>query len=88
MAKKPHIAKSFSGTEASTIFIKGNIHTMNEKQPTVEAVALYENLIVFAGKEEEALKLKTPQTTVIDLGGRTMFPGFIDPHIHMMFALF
>lgn len=75
------------GKEATLIFTKGKIYTMNEKQSVVEAVAVLGKRILFAGTEEEAMAYRTPQTTVIDLGGRTMFPGFIDPHVHMMFAL-
>lgn len=59
---------------------------MNDKQPVVEAVAISGKRILFTGSEEEAMKLKTPQTTIIDLGGKTMLPGFIDPHVHLVFA--
>jgi predicted amidohydrolase YtcJ len=59
---------------------------MNDKQPIVEAVAISGKRILFTGSEEEAMKLKTPQTTIIDLGGKTMLPGFIDPHVHLVFA--
>jgi predicted amidohydrolase YtcJ len=53
---------------------------MDEKLPVVEAVAIHENRILFVGMEEEAMKYKNHLTKIIDLQGRTMFPGFIDPH--------
>lgn len=47
---------------AATIFTRGKIYTMNESQPTVEAVAVLAGKILFAGSEAEAMKFKGPQT--------------------------
>ncbi len=60
---------------------------MNEACPNVEAVAVSGGKILFAGAEEKALKFKGPQTQIINLGNKIMLPGFIDPHIHTVFAL-
>ena len=72
---------------AVTIFTNGKIYTMNEKQKTVEAVAVSAGRILFAGAEADAMKFKDAHTQIVDLGHRVMLPGFIDPHIHMMFSL-
>lgn len=60
---------------------------MDEENPVAEAVALKFNKILKVGKQEEILGLKCSGTKVVDLGGRTMLPGFIDPHIHMTFCM-
>lgn len=36
----------------------------------------------------DALVYKGEKTKITDLRGRTMLPGFIDPHIHMIFTMF
>jgi predicted amidohydrolase YtcJ len=36
----------------------------------------------------DALVYKGANTKIVDLKGRTMLPGFIDPHIHMCFTMF
>lgn len=60
---------------------------MDEKNPIAQAIAIKYREIVKVGKNEEVLKLKAPNTKVIDLQGKTMLPGFIDPHVHMTFSM-
>ena len=62
----------------------GSIYTMDEKNPQVEAVAVKDGRILFAGSEEEARADISQETTLIDLQGKTMTPGFIESHGHMM----
>ncbi len=69
---------------ADTIYV-GCILTMEGVTPTyVEAVAVYEGRIVFAGNRAEAMKLSGTATSVKNLSGQTMMPGFIDGHAHFM----
>lgn len=69
---------------ADIIFKNGTIYTVNEKQATVEAVAVKGNKIVALGTVAEVEKFKGEQTQVIDLQGKTMTPGFIEGHAHIM----
>ncbi len=69
---------------ADTIFMGGNIYTVNENKGKMEAVAIKDGQIMYAGTTEEATKLKGSKTQVIDLNGKTMIPGFIDSHGHFM----
>jgi predicted amidohydrolase YtcJ len=69
---------------ADTIFYGGDILTMEDLHPTAEAVAVLGGKIIFIGKKEEALHYKTSTTEVIDLQGKTLLPGFIDPHTHII----
>lgn len=68
----------------NTIYINGNIITVDEKNPTVEAVAVLDGKIAKAGTKEEVMALATADTTVVDLDGKTLMPGFIDPHGHIV----
>ncbi len=71
--------------EAATLLIHGGpIYTVDTTQTMVEAVAVKDNLILFAGSLEEAEQFKTEQTQIIDLKGRTMTPGLIEGHGHFM----
>ncbi|HTH57952.1 MAG TPA: amidohydrolase family protein, partial [Cyclobacteriaceae bacterium] len=69
---------------ADLIIKGGKIYTGNEAQPEVEAVAVKGEKIIFAGKESEANELKSDQTKMIDLQGKTMTPGFIEGHGHLL----
>lgn len=67
---------------ADTIYIGGNIITISDKQPIVQAVAAKNGLIYGVGSNEQILKLKGPNTKVVALEGKTLVPGFIDAHSH------
>ena len=67
---------------ADSIFLGGNIVTVNPAQPEVEALALKDGKILALGKASELEKFKGPQTQIIDLKGKALLPGFIEPHGH------
>ena len=69
---------------ADVVILGGKIYTVNEKQPTVEAVVVKNDKIEFAGTEKEAREWIGDSTQVIDLKGKTMTPGFIEGHGHLM----
>jgi predicted amidohydrolase YtcJ len=69
---------------ADRIWSGGPILTMNDKAMRAEAVAESGGKIVAVGTKAQVMKLKGPSTRVIDLDGRTMVPGFIDAHGHVM----
>ena len=66
------------------IYFNGNIITVNEKEPTIDAVLVENGKIIKTGSKEEILKLKNEDTELIDLDGKTMLPGFIDSHSHII----
>ena len=67
---------------ADRIIYGGPIVTVNPAQPEAEAVAITAGKIVAVGGETEVMKHKGEATEVIDLGGRTLVPGFVDGHSH------
>ena len=70
--------------QADLVISGGTIYTMNEERPTVESVAVKGNKIIFTGTAEEARSFVGRETKVIDLQGKTMTPGFIEGHAHIM----
>jgi predicted amidohydrolase YtcJ len=68
---------------ADIIFMNGNVYTVNEKQPRAEAVAVSRDRIVFVGSNADAQKFRNDETRIIDLGGKTVTPGFTDSHCHI-----
>ena len=70
--------------QPEVLYLGGTILTMAGAEPTyAEAVAVRDGLITFVGSETDALSIRGPDTTVHDLEGRTMLPGFIDAHGHL-----
>jgi predicted amidohydrolase YtcJ len=68
---------------ADTLFLHGNVHTVNEKQPHAQAIAVKADRVVFVGSDDEAEKLRSEKTHVIDLHGAMVTPGFTDSHCHI-----
>ena len=65
------------------IFVNGNIYTVNERQPHAEAIAVKKDRIAFVGSNEDAKKLASDKTRIVDLRGRTVVPGMTDSHCHI-----
>jgi predicted amidohydrolase YtcJ/heat shock protein HslJ len=73
---------------AQSIYRGGDILTMAGDTPAyVEALAVSDGKILFAGPEDQAMALKGDTTRVIDLGGQTLMPAFIDAHGHYINSL-
>jgi len=69
---------------AHKIFSGGTIITMNDEQPTVEAVAIKDGKILALGSLEDInQQYKGQQTQSHDLAGATLMPGFFDSHSHL-----
>lgn len=64
------------------LFVNGNVVTMDDAQPIAEAVAVIGNRITRVGSSAELRAEAGLNTRVIDLGGRTLLPGFNDNHTH------
>jgi predicted amidohydrolase YtcJ len=60
-----------------TILHNGKILTVNESFATVEAVAIRDGHFLAVGTTADIMKLRGPQTQVVDLRGRTVTPGFV-----------
>jgi len=52
--------------------------------PTRSAIAIHAGKIVAVGRDQDVAAFRRPAMRVIDAGGRTVLPGFIEPHNHMV----
>jgi hypothetical protein len=80
-----NVACSQQKTEpkADSIYTGGDIVTLNDQQPTAEAVAVKAGKIIAVGKRKQIeAQFKSANTVMVDLAGQTLMPGFIDPHSH------
>src|SRR5436309_11215742 len=68
---------------AETIFINGNIYTVNENQPSAQAIAVKNDRIIFVGANADGEKFRVGKTHIVDLTGKTVMPGFTDSHCHI-----
>lgn len=68
------------------LFFGGTIRTVDAANSTAEGMLVIGNRIAAIGALDEcqdiAAKLSVATPESVDLGGRTMVPGFIDPHAH------
>jgi len=69
---------------ANLVLMGGNVLTMNPSQPHAEAIAIKKDRIVKVGTNEEISRWIGKNTKVIELKERTVVPGFIDTHIHVV----
>ena len=70
---KPHIDRAF---------VNGKIWTADGARPRAEAIAISGDKIVAVGSTSEIKSLASPDTAIVDLGGRLVVPGFQDSHLH------
>lgn len=74
--------EALAATGADTIFRNGTIYPMTAGPGIVEALAIGGGKVLAAGTVDDVSALASGATTIVDLQGRALFPGFIDPHHH------
>jgi predicted amidohydrolase YtcJ len=68
--------------EPETVLYNGNIWTVDQSQPKAQAVAISGGRFLAVGSNEQVLPLATARTRKIDLGLKSVLPGFNDAHSH------
>jgi len=71
-------------TKADMIITNARALTMDPARPRAEAVALVGGRILAVGSRAEVEALAGPSCRVIDAGGRTLLPGFVESHLHLV----
>jgi predicted amidohydrolase YtcJ len=71
---------------ADRVFVGGAVYTADEDHSWAEAVAVDDGEIVFVGSDEAARAFIGAQTTVVDLDGKMLMPGFHDGHAHVRYG--
>lgn len=71
---------------ADIIYSGGDIVTINDSQPSAEALAVKDRKIFAVGSKADLAKYKGNATKMIDLKGKTVIPGFFDAHSHLFLS--
>lgn len=69
-------------SEPELILYNGNFWTVTSRQPRAQAVAISLGRFFAIGSNHEILPLAAGTARKVDLGGKTVLPGFIDAHSH------
>lgn len=69
-------------TTANLILVNGRVMTMDAANTVAQAVAIAGDRILATGSNDAVRALAAPNAQEIDLNGRTITPGLIDPHLH------
>lgn len=67
---------------ADLVVRNGRVHTMDPALPRAEALAVLGDRFLAVGSNPDVDNLVGPNTRVLDAGGMTVTPGFIDAHSH------
>jgi predicted amidohydrolase YtcJ len=68
------------------ILTNGKIITVDERFSIAQAIAIQGDRVVAVGTDQEIGKLAGPVTRRLDLRGRSVIPGLIDNHMHLLRA--
>ena len=68
---------------ADIIIANARILTMDAALPRAEALAIAGNHLLAVGKPDDIAGCKAKHTRVIDAGGMSVLPGFIESHMHL-----
>jgi predicted amidohydrolase YtcJ len=84
----PHAAvaqQPASAPQPADLIITGaRIYTVDDARPIAEALAVRDGRIAFVGSERGAMALRGARTRVVEMPGRTIIPGMIDAHAHLL----
>ena len=69
---------------ATIIITNARVLTMDQDQPVAEAVAIAAGKIIAVGLRAQVNAMAGPDCTVIDAGGRSLLPGFVESHLHLV----
>ncbi|MGE7023783.1 amidohydrolase [Solibacillus cecembensis] len=70
--------------KASVVFINGEVITVDKNDSVKQAIAISGNKIMAVGSTSEIEHLIDSNTKIIALDGKTLMPGIIDAHLHLV----
>jgi predicted amidohydrolase YtcJ len=69
---------------ADLVILNARVYTADVNRPVAEAFAVRGGRIAFVGSSRGALALVGPRTERLDLASRTVIPGMVDAHAHLL----
>ena len=79
-------ATAFAADEGADVILRGGTIRPVPGAPVCSALAIKGGQVLAVGDESALSGLKTGNTKVVDLAGRTLLSGLIDPHCHTLLA--
>jgi Predicted metal-dependent hydrolase with the TIM-barrel fold len=67
---------------ADSVYMNGNIYTMDEDQANASAIAIKGQKIIYVGNDTGVKDYIGSGTKTVDLKGKTVLPGLIEGHMH------
>ena len=77
------LAPGLAAAQTGYVALNATVYTVDEDRPTAEAFSVRDGRFVTVGTEAEVLEAH-PDWPRLDLNGRTVVPGLIDAHAHLM----
>ena len=77
-------AQARAQSDTTIVFTGGTILTVDEDFSEAEAIAIRGNRILSVGTDGEVRAIAGADALVVDLAGKTVLPGFVDPHTHVI----
>ncbi len=77
-------AQAQAQTNTTIVFTGGTVLTVDDDFSEAEAIAIRGNRILSVGTDGEVRATAGPDALVVDLAGKTVLPGFVDPHTHVI----
>ena len=71
-----------AGLQEKLLFVNGDIHTVDDTQPTAAAVGVIGGTIAAVGSKDACRAALGAGLETVDLDGAALLPGFIDTHLH------
>src|SRR3546814_11726595 len=67
--------------QADTVLLGGKVWTGDPARPEAQALAIVDGKVAAVGNDDEVRRWAGPATTVLELRGRRVLPGFNDAHV-------
>ena len=78
------ISLSAQSSNPDLLLLNAHVVTMNDRQPSAQAIATQGDRILWVGSTDEAKRLYPKPARTMDLHGATVLPGIIDAHTHLI----
>ncbi|MDB5820540.1 MAG: hypothetical protein JWQ11_4180 [Rhizobacter sp.] len=69
------------------VLLNAKVFTADDAQPTAQAVAVENGLILAVGNDETIRAMADASTRIVDAGGRLVTPGLVEAHVHIGLGL-
>jgi hypothetical protein len=73
---------------AEILLVHGHVYTGNPRAKWATAVAVADDRVAAVGRDAAILNRRKAHTQIVDLHGKTVIPGIVDSHMHMLYGAY